>query len=169
MAKEKFKYAGITWNSKRECCEFFGTTIDTINKYAAKFSITFSEALDRRRLELEEFDECPVHWDDDERRLKTKQIIKLAKYYNVNYSQVVNIMRETGMGVDGAVAEALKREEDKWFCISGKLYNSLSVACEDLHVSSRTIYNLAKDQDISTIEALELYVYLRNTRGGEKF
>ena len=168
MANEKFNYGGLNWGSVKECCTFFGTTEKTINNYMDKFGVSVEDALDKRRLELDELISHPNNWDEYESKIKSKHAMRLAKYYNVNYSMVTNIMRETGMGVEGAIEEAMKREDEKWVIVSGKLYNSLFSACSDLHIDPRTIYRLSEEQDIDPTEAIELYVYLRDSRGGEK-
>jgi hypothetical protein len=87
-------------------------------------------------------------------------IKRIARYYNVNYYTVLNIMRETGYGPEGAVELAIEREDEKWFYLKGKMYENVETACKDCGYDLDIIKEVAARQNLKLSEALQLYSYL---------
>lgn len=153
---EEFIYDGFKWSSLFECCRFYGTTESTINKYSHKFKLSIPEALDLRRVELS--------WDNYklEEANMNKEAKKLANHYNLNYNRIVKIMKETGMGIEGAIEEEMNNNELPSFIIKGNLYDSIPEACSDLSIDPKVIYEFSKEQGLDPTEGLSLYVYLND-------
>jgi hypothetical protein len=69
-------------------------------------------------------------------------------------------MEETGYGPEGAVELAIQREDLKWFKLKGKMYSSVTDACNELGVDVTNVYNISTKVDLDLTEALQLYTYL---------
>lgn len=108
-------------------------------------------------------------WEEYLNVSKKSLIKRYAKAYNISRYSIEKIMRETGMSIEGAAEEALRRKDESTFYVGDKLFKSVRSASDSLSIDNRVINEVALVNGINRIEAIQLYSFIKNVEVDDQY